>query len=370
MNKDKIQRIKLQRWQIKKLLFWGILYTAISTMFLTFATWDLYQDKTGEDYYWSHYLNEDSLSEQEAEEIAAGAKDIETGVYVESVKEINKKSGYFRVVSEIWFKWDNESGSEDLDMMNHFRIYNGYINKMEVIKNITNGNERYQRCRVDATVNHKFWTKRFPLESHQLRFYIEPDYALRQIRLIPDMENSTINEHMGIAGYELRQFDVAETIVEMNSTFDEPGFEDNMYRSELLTAIEINRSGSGLYLECFIALFGTTFWVLITLYICTYHRVDPLGMIPAALFGTVSNVMVGANQISEELDLGLLIYVNAWGILTIISCAVAIININRIRNKFQDNWFAKVYGQMMFYLVLYYVILGHIVLPYAAYLRG
>lgn len=60
-----------------------------------------------------------------------------------------------------------------------------------------------------------------------------------------------------------------------------------------MTQLEINRSGLGLYAKCFIALFGTSLWVFITMFLCTYHRADPLSMIPAALFGTVSNIMVG-----------------------------------------------------------------------------
>ena len=143
---------------------------------------------------------------------------------------------------------------------------------------------------------------------------------------------------------------------------------DDEITSEFMTQFEINRSGLGLYAKCFIALFGTSLWVFITMFLCTYHRVDPLSMIPAALFGTVSNIMVGANLLPDALEIGLLEYVNAWGIFTIIAGALTIININRIRNKHGDNQFAALFGRVMSFTLMFIVILGHILMPLSAYM--
>ena len=134
--------------------------------------------------------------------------------------------------------------------------------------------------------------------------------------------------------------------------------------------MEINRSSLGLYAKCFVALFGTSLWVFITMLLCTYHRVDPLSMIPAALFGTVSNIMVGANMLPDSLEIGLLEYVNAWGILTIIAGALTIININRIRTKYNDNEFAALFGRIMSFTLMFIVVLGHILMPVSAYMAG
>lgn len=105
-----------------------------------------------------------------------------------------------------------------------------------------------------------------------------------------------------------------------------------------------------------------------TMFLCTYHRVDPLSMIPAALFGTVSNIMVGANLLPDALEIGLLEYVNAWGIFTIIAGALTIININRIRNKHGDKRFAALFGRVMSFTLMFIVILGHILMPLSAYM--
>lgn len=367
IDKSKLTSIKFQRWQVKKLIFWVVLFSIIATSFLTYASWSLYEDKIDNSIKWVETINHQPHNIEFFETISKKAKQVSTGVYVESIKELNKKQNYYRLVLEVWFSWDNTNDEKDLDMINNFRFYNGYINKIRTVEDSTTGNLRYQRCRVDVTVNHNFHTKAFPLETHQLYTFLEPDLPASEVFLIADA-NSTMNSAASIAGYDIVNYSSSIFNTELDTSFNEPGIEHNVFKSEFLTAIEVKRADLGLYLECFIALLGTTLWALITLYLCTFHKVDPLGMIPAALFGTVTNVMVGANQLSESLDLGLLIFVNALGILTIISSALTIININRIRTHNKDNQFAKLFGQTMFALILYFVILGHIVLPLAAYL--
>lgn len=91
-------------------------------------------------------------------------------------------------------------------------------------------------------------------------------------------------------------------------------------------------------------------------------------MIPAALFGTVSNIMVGANLLPDALEVGLLEYVNIWGIFTILAVTISVINVNRIRSKFEDRDFAKFFGRVMFYSIITLTLLGHVLMPLSAYM--
>jgi len=139
--------------------------------------------------------------------------------------------------------------------------------------------------------------------------------------------------------------------------------------SEIITALEINRSSYGLYFKCFIALAGTLLWSLIALFICIYHHVDPLGMLPGALFGAVGNIMVGASLLPDALETGLLEYVNIWGILIIMGVTIAIININRLRKKYKDEekGFVHFYGRSMFYTILAFTVIGMFLFPLISY---
>lgn len=341
----------------------------IGTVFLSVASYVLYQDKISEDDYWDSALTVSAETQAKVDALSTNATKVSVGTYVENLKEISLKSSNFRLEFLVWFRWQ---GDEDLDMMNHFRVYKGLINRQEVVKEYHENGEHYQLVRVDATVTKNYWTRRFPLESHQLRFYLESEYLADRVVLIDDAGSSGYNRSLSIAGYELKRHATASYAMEYDSTNGDPTIGKDAAHAvttEHVTALEINRGSWGLYIKCFIALFGTTTWVLITIFICTYHRVDPLGMIPAALFGTVSNIMVGANLLPDALEMGLLEFVNIWGIMTILAGALAIININRIRNKYEDRDFAVLYGRTMFITIVVYTLVGHLLLPLTAFMQ-
>lgn len=355
----------MQGWQRKRLLSSFLLLVVIGVVFLSYTSITLYQDKTAEDEYWKSTFNESVDREAEILETYPNATPVTVGTYVENLKEISLKSSNFRVVVQIWFKWE---GDPTLDMGKNFRFYKGAVNKSETIKDYHENGTNYQLLRCDVTISNEYWTPRFPLESHQLRMYLESNYTADRVRFVSDRENSGCNPNLDISGYTLRRNDTGIFVMAYDNTHGDPELSEPAVTFEHITAMEINRDSWGLYVKCFIALFGTSTWVLITLFICTYHRVDPLGMIPAALFGTVSNIMIGANLLPDALQLGLLEYVNFWGICTILACALAVININRIRSKFQDRDFARYYGRVLFVTILVLTVLGHILMPVSAYM--
>lgn len=359
--------VTTREWRIKRLLFSLIAIIGLGIAFLGYTTYTLHVDKAGEDDYWKKNLDNTLSQEDQAyvDRISKNATEVKTGSYVECIKEINMKMSSYRVTLNLWFKWE---GNEDLNMIENFHIYNGTINKVDILKNVHEGNKHYQLARVDVSIFKNFWTKRFPLESHQLRYYIEPTYNMDTVKLVADSENSGTNGSLNVAGYELRQFaDGVHTQI-YNTTYGQDYMKGKAVTSEYMGQIELNRDGLGLYLKCFIALFGTSLWVFITLFLCTYHRVDPLSMIPAALFGTVSNIMVGANLVPDALEVGLLEFVNTWGVFTILAGALIIININRIRSKYKDLEFAATFGRISFYCLLVLIVAGHILMPMAAYM--
>ena len=135
-----------------------------------------------------------------------------------------------------------------------------------------------------------------------------------------------------------------------------------------MAQLEINREGIGLFIKCFIALYGTTAWILLCLYICTFRRVDPLGMIGAAFFGSVSNIMVGANLVPDALQIGLLEYGNLFGVGIIIAGTSVVISINAIRKEHGNEAFAQFYGRVMLALFVVLVVVGNLALPLSSML--
>ncbi|MEA4922277.1 MAG: hypothetical protein VB031_02790 [Eubacteriaceae bacterium] len=130
-----------------------------------------------------------------------------------------------------------------------------------------------------------------------------------------------------------------------------------------MTSLNLVRNGWGTYIKCFVALFATLIWIMIMLYLATVHEIDPLGMIPAAFFGAVSNILVGANLFPDALETGLIEFVNIWGIMNILLCAMMIISINSIRNRFDERGFERVYGRTVFVMAAVTIVTGNVLLP-------
>ena len=367
-TKEKISLIQefknFKPWQKRKMLIWFLIVAIGGGLYLGITNYKLYTDKTAEEQYWQSGILENEDYVKEADQYKDQATFVTAGTYLENLKEVNVKSSNFRVVFSAWFKWE---GDPTLNMANNFRIYNGLINKKEVLEESHNGNQHYQLVRVDATVQKNYWIVRFPLESYQLRFYIEPNYSVERVRFVADEENSTVNPSLSISGFDYRRSAVSTYTMKYESTLGDPEHSVPI-NQELATSIEINRSGFGLYMKCFIALIGTLTWVFITLFLCTYHNVDPLSMIPAALFGTVTNIMVGANLLPDALQVGLLEYVTIAGIATILLCSLAVVNINRIRSKYHDSRFAYLFGRVMFFTILTFALSAVILYPLCSYI--
>ncbi len=348
----------------KRVLLLAAAYIIVAVTFFSVALSTLYNDKAGEDGYWVSAMKTDEKTQKRYDELSKDALEVTVGTYVETIKEISIKNSSFTVGFTAWYSWE---GGDDYDPVDHTKIYNGTISHKEVAKSIDEGDSHYRRVDYVATIHKNFWTIRYPLESHQLRIYLQSEYTAGRVVYRLDRENSDCGPSLSINGYDVVRHDVSEYAIKTDSNYGDPELSDDAVYSEIVTAIEINRNSMGVYVKCVIALFGTSLWVLIVLFINTQHRVDPLSMIPAALFGAVSNIMVGANLLPDALQMGLLEYVNILGIMTILGGAISIINVNRVRAEHKDFEYAKQIGRTMFIIVLTTAVLGHVLLPLTAY---
>jgi hypothetical protein len=334
----------------------GVIYLGITCSLLL-------QDKITTEDNWNRYMSETGDETAVTNAVNAGATPVAVGTYIENFKSISIKNCNFEVEGLIWFRW---TGDDTLNPAANFRFYKG-TTKTTKLKDITADNgEHYQLVRFDTVITRNFWNRRFPLETHQLNIYAESNYPIERMVFTADAD-SGMNNNLSISGYNIIKYGTLVRSQQYDSKNGDPTLNQPVTTSEYLTAIMINRSSWGTYIKCFIALVGTITWVMITLFICTYHRVDPLTMIPAALFGTVTNLMVGANLLPDAMEVGLLEYVNFFGIAIILIGATGVINVNRIRNKYESRAFSSYYGSVYLVTLLTFTIIGNILLPVCAY---
>lgn len=358
---------ELVPWQKKKITRWFLFFTITSLAFISIVCVSMNSEKNNVFIEYAETLENDAYSIDMKNRICQNAVPVKVGTYVENIKAISLKECNFRAGFLVWFRWE---GDAELDFQGDaFRIYNGLINKKELLNDYHKNGIHYQEFRMDVTISKSFNIERFPLGSQILKFYIEPNiYRADEVVIVPDKENSGVNNSLDISGYTLVQSDIAEHIIVYPNDMGQPGLQEPKMSSELVTILEVNRDDWGLYMKCFIALFGTTVWVFIVLYVCANHKVNPLGTIPSALFGTVGNLMVGANLLPDMVQVGLIEYVNIFGIMIVLYGALSIININRIREYKENAEFAKLYGRVMFFTLLIICVAGQIMIPISAHI--
>ena len=364
----------MEPWQKRKIILWFSFFIVIGLIYIGIVISSMQQDRKRADEVWTHILDPDEQSVVEATQYASQATVVTVGTYVENIKNITMKTNSFDATFIVWYRWLN---NDDLDFTQRTGVYNAQTNSIQVLRDYTQDNVHYQQLRLNVTCMQIFHTKRFPLDSHNLKFDLESLYPIDEVVFVPDTNNSGVNPNLNITGYELTKHAIGYDVFKFPNTQNNPRLTNGLYTSVITTGLQITRSTWGLYLRCFVALLGALTWVMMSVYICANHKVNPLGTLASALFGSIGNIMIGANLLPDVLSLGLVEYVNFFGTMVIIGGALCIIQMNRIREHYEDHLddsirasrrFAKSFGTVMFYTLLTLCLLGNILIPLTTYI--
>ena len=322
---------------------------------------------------WATMVEQDRMVRERPVDVDSPPTFVTAGTYLETIRDVSLKTNSFRVSFVVWFRWQD---NDDLNFIDSIHVYNAHQNSLEVLKDYHENGEHYQQMLIDVTCSKDFSTRLFPLDSHNMSFYIESTEPIEEVVFVADTTNSTANPHLSVSGYDLSGYSVSSSIFEYPNSLNRPGQDSPIQLSMLATHLQTSRADFGLYLRCFIALLGSLTWVMISVYICANHRVNPLGTLSSALFGAIGNVMIGAALLPDVLEFGLIEFVNFFGTLVIIGGTLVIIQINNIRDNrsgFKDESsdkpreFAKYFGRVMFFTLLAITLLGNIIIPLSTY---
>ena len=353
----------------KRIALWFTMIILCSCLILGVFTYFIYDNRKEDQDYWNNAVKVENGTLKDVAVVGKDATEVLCGTYFENVSEFNLADSRFRAVFLTWFRWQ---GDDIQDMAHNFRVYRGEIKKLEMVKDYVEDDTHYQLVRVDAIVSHDFRTRCFPLEEHLLSIFIEPNYTAKRVVFKVDTQNSNVNRALKIGGYKLDNHAVVPFAYEYRNTRADVKLENDAGKnvvSEVLTMIRLKRDGAGLYVKCFIAMYGCILWALISLFTSTYQHLDPLELLPEALFGCVANIMVGASMLPDALEMGLLEYVNIYGILLILISALVIIKINVIRREEKNvhSVYANVFGKILFYTITFFALFGNFIMPFVAY---
>jgi len=364
----------MEPWQKRKIILWFSFFIAIALLYISYVIFSMQQDRKRADLVWAHILDSDEEATVEAAKYDTQATVVTVGTYVENIKNVSMKNNSFDATFIVWYRWIN---NDELDFTERTGVYSAQTNSTQVLRDFHEDGTHYQQMRLNVTCTQLFHTKRFPLDSHNLKFDLQSLYPIDEVVFIPDTANSGVNPNLNITGYELTKHAIGYDIFKFPNSQNNPRLTEGLYSPIIATCLQITRSSWGLYLRCFVALIGALTWVMISVYICANHKVNPLGTLASALFGSISNIILGANLLPDVLSLGLVEFVNFFGTMIIIGGALLIIQMNHIREHYEEHLddnvraskrFAKSFGTVMFITLLTLCLLGNIIIPLTTYI--
>lgn len=307
------------------------------------------------------YDDEITISEEELSQlvIPEGSVEVQVGSYMESITNVDVKNNTWACKFLVWFRWDGDEWTEPSQYPGeNFIIGNGNMGGKTLMEEYHENGKHYQQYRVTATVEKYFDTTRYPLDSHQLKVFIEDERDMSIVRYTPDKEHSTISPYLTIAGFDIINYDSGLYLNEYSSKMNDPIFDNVNFETEGKKTFEyvfvtrVKRDGYGLFLKAFLNLFGILLWVCIGLYNCAYNRVDAMGAINTGIFGAVSSMIVGMNLLSDARGSGLIEYINLFSLAMILITTIYVIRINKYRAKGDELVYTDVYSKMLFWAVL------------------
>ncbi|NCC43992.1 MAG: hypothetical protein EOM18_10530 [Clostridia bacterium] len=255
-GKEEREDMKTDKDQKRMLWIWTAVILGVAVFYIGFTSHYLWQNKEKTDIEWEERVHAfETLSDEEQ----GSTKDaVRVGVttYLENVTDIDIRQSTFDADMQIIFTWKKGSrlnGEELGSMLGHFSVYNGKITDIETQESsVSEDGICIQKIKVSAQISNKLETVRFPLNSYQLRIYIVPRESIEKMIWIPDGENSSSNPNLSLAGFRLERLATNSYYrrTEENVSYDGELIDDQeRVYSEVLTAMEFNRSTLGLYLK-------------------------------------------------------------------------------------------------------------------------
>ncbi len=178
----------------------------------------------------------------------AGPVQVYAGAYVLRLLNVSPRDGSFDVDMWVWFRWKGNT----VDPVNTFELANGVINNREAGPTLIDGDYNYASARVQATVNHQFDVRRFPMDDHVIALEFEDANLISsQLVYLPD-EGSALDPEVAVAGWAV--------------SMDKPRVEDHVYNtdygmhasgdaassySRLVLPIELKRTSYGVLFKSF-----------------------------------------------------------------------------------------------------------------------
>ena len=257
-----------------------------------------FEDVSGERLHLSPSLEPSSISTLYAAERKAYPGEKSSNVYTDKNDEFSIGNGHISA-----------------DTLEYQDSGTAYYNKAAKTYRFT------QKLHFSATINKKFDSPRYPLDSAQFHIYIQPARNANYLRYIPDSSMSGLSTYFDISGgYRLIKekdgitnfsllpnYYVDKDLDRSSSTF---GIE--VIKTQLEITIRANKHGISVFLNSFLNIIAVACWLILAFFNQSFNRDDSISMIGTGFFSAISAILLGLSLTSSGNVFSLLTLVNIF----------------------------------------------------------
>lgn len=219
--------------------------------------------------------------------IPADSDRVTTGIYIDRIKSISIKDNIWTVDFYIWFKWTGNFTPGDT-----FQVMDGSIDKKELVRTSSNGDEKFALYKVTSTVTKEFDVFRFPVDTQFLAINIQDKNLGRdELVYIADNESSSVGSGVHVPGYTINGLHVIEKPYYYNSTMGDPN--RRILSSELRVGMLISREDLTVLFVSLLGTFVAVFAALMSLLIVSFQ--GRFSMEGSAMFVGITNMVLITN---------------------------------------------------------------------------
>jgi len=172
------------------------------------------------------------------------------GVYVTGIHELDVLNNSFAIDLYVWWV------SRDLviNPTSDFQIVNGRHWQVRSVNTRTlPDGSHYTAAFVSAVVNYSYRLRRYPFDRHSLRVVFETPYTASELRLAPDVVDSTISELVEVPGFKVGELRLLEYVKGYDTRFGLGQTHADQF-SRVVLDIEIRRESQYLVTQLFAGL--------------------------------------------------------------------------------------------------------------------
>lgn len=237
----------------------------------------------------------------------------------------------------------------------------------------------YQKLHFTATINKKFDSPRYPLDSAQFHIYIQPTRNTDYIRYVPDKDMSGFTNYFNITdGYRLinEKEDIKNLTLKLNY-YQETDRDKNsltfnqiITKSQLEIIVRANKTGLSVFINNFLNIIAVAIWLILAFFNQSYNKEDSISMIGTGFFSAISAILLGFSLSSSSNIFSLLSLINIFTLVMVLIMGYESISAKRIKSleNASDIAYKFVRMRILFYFFVIVSLIIYILLPLISYL--